>query len=109
VALVGETVIDAPLLPPETGDVHVELVYHFQIAPVPNGPPLTLRSVDPPEQILFGLAEALVGLAVAEFTVSFALALDILLPAELETTHKYEPASFDVTELIERLFVVVPI
>jgi hypothetical protein len=53
--VVGLTLNGEPLptnVPPQ------EPVYHFQVAFVPNEPPLTLKFVEPPGQKLLLLAEA---------------------------------------------------
>jgi hypothetical protein len=62
-----------PVLLGVTGVVQAELVYHFQLAPVPSEPPVTASEDDAPLQMLDGVAVAPVGAVDAVFTVTVTL------------------------------------
>jgi hypothetical protein len=80
----GETGIDAPVpteTPPQVP------AYHFHVAPEPRLPPFRPRVELPPEQIVAGVAVALVGAVEAVWMVNVAVLLSTE-PQPLVTTQE---------------------
>ena len=65
---------------PEPTGVPLQLPeYHFQEAPVPNNPPVTVSVLEFPEHIVFGLADAPDGAVDEVLTFTVTLAQDVVL------------------------------
>jgi hypothetical protein len=77
VADAGVTERADPVLLGVTGVVHAELVYHFQLAPVPRAPPVTESVVEVPPQMTEEETVAPVGAVDAVFKATATLCADV--------------------------------